>query len=82
MFPVRARLDFSVQAIRQIFNVQGSHKFLQNAPSMEEGKLSVKQLRRTVGERTAMTKTFATITIIAIANTAMIEAQPPAKFRG
>ena len=39
-------LDLSVQAVRQILDVQGSHKFLQNAPSMEEGKLSVKQLHQ------------------------------------
>jgi hypothetical protein len=46
MFAVRARLDLSVQAIRQILDIQGSHKFLQNAPSMEEGKVSVKALHQ------------------------------------
>jgi hypothetical protein len=42
MFPVRACLNLSVQAIRQIFDIQGSHKFLQNASSMEEAKRTVK----------------------------------------
>jgi hypothetical protein len=36
MFPVCACLNLSVQAIRQIFDIQGSHEFLQNATSMEE----------------------------------------------
>jgi hypothetical protein len=42
MFSMRACLNLSVQAIRQIFDIQGSHKFLQNATSMEETKTTVK----------------------------------------
>jgi hypothetical protein len=42
MFPLRARLDLPVQAIRHIFNIQGSHKFLQNGSSMEETKVTIK----------------------------------------
>ena len=36
MFPVRACLNFFVQAIRQIFDIESSHRFLQNATSMED----------------------------------------------
>jgi hypothetical protein len=42
MFPLRACLDFFVQAIRQIFDIQRSHRFLQNATSMEESGITVK----------------------------------------
>jgi hypothetical protein len=42
MFPVCACLNLSVQAIRQILDVQGSHKFLHNAASMEETTVRVK----------------------------------------
>jgi hypothetical protein len=42
MFPVRACLNLSVQAIRQILDIQGSHKFLQNAAIMEETTVTVK----------------------------------------
>jgi hypothetical protein len=42
MFPVCACLNLSVQAIRQIFDIQGSHEFLQNATSMEETTETVK----------------------------------------
>jgi hypothetical protein len=42
MFPVCACLNLSVQAIRQIFDIQGSHEFLQNATSMEETTVTVK----------------------------------------
>jgi len=42
MFPMRAGLNLLVQAIRQILDIQGSHKILQNAPSMEEAELTVK----------------------------------------
>jgi len=42
MFPVCACLNLSVQAIRQIFDIQRSHKFLQNATIMEETALTVK----------------------------------------
>jgi hypothetical protein len=42
MFPDRACLNLSVQAVRQILDIQGSHKFLQNASSMEETTVTVK----------------------------------------
>jgi hypothetical protein len=42
MFPVCACLNLSVQAIRQILDIQSSHKFLQNAASMEEARRVVK----------------------------------------
>jgi hypothetical protein len=42
MFPFRACLKLSVQAIRQILDIQGSHRFLHNATIMEEGRVSVK----------------------------------------
>jgi hypothetical protein len=43
MFPVRARLNLPVKAVRHIFDIQGSHGFLQNAPIMEKDRLSVKE---------------------------------------
>jgi hypothetical protein len=42
MFALCPCLNLSVQAIRQIFDIQGSHKFLQNAPIVEEATLTVK----------------------------------------
>jgi hypothetical protein len=42
MFPDRACLNLSVQAVRQILDIQGSHKFLQNASIMEETTVTVK----------------------------------------
>jgi putative tryptophan/tyrosine transport system substrate-binding protein len=42
MFPVCACLNFFVQAIRQIFDIQRSHRFLQNSTSMEETIATVK----------------------------------------
>jgi hypothetical protein len=42
MFSDCACLNLSVQAIRQILDIQGSHKFLQNASSMEETTGTVK----------------------------------------
>ena len=42
MFPGRACLNLSVQAVRQVLDIQGSHKFLQNASSMEETTVTVK----------------------------------------
>src|SRR5262245_50114847 len=35
-FALRPCLNLSVQAIRQVLDIEGSHDFLQNAPSMEE----------------------------------------------
>ena len=51
MFPMRACLNFFVQAIRQIFDIQSSHRFLQNATIMEETRATVKY-RTPYGETT------------------------------
>jgi hypothetical protein len=48
MFPVRACLNLSVQPIRQILNIQGSHNFLQITPIVEEAEFLVKQPDQTV----------------------------------
>jgi len=42
MFALCPCLNLSVQAIRQIFDIQGSHEFLQNAPIMEEATRGIK----------------------------------------
>jgi hypothetical protein len=42
MFSVRPCLNLSVQTIRQILYIQGSHRFLHIAAIMEEHKLTVK----------------------------------------
>jgi hypothetical protein len=42
VFPVCACLNLSIQTIREIFDIQRSHKFLQNATIMEETALTVK----------------------------------------
>jgi hypothetical protein len=44
MFPVCACLNLFVQPIRQVLDIQGSHKLLQNGTSMEETKITVKYL--------------------------------------
>jgi hypothetical protein len=42
VFSLRARLNLSIQAIRQILDIQGRHRFLQNASIMEETAITVK----------------------------------------
>jgi hypothetical protein len=42
VFALRPCLNLSVQAIWQVLDIEGSHNFLQNAPSMEERTITVK----------------------------------------